>query len=63
MEVEFRLVQCTVVNFKLIIKIEIAIFLSFRKKRETKSFRAKFKNFVGVVVSLSKMCRSKMFLT
>ena len=63
MEVEFRLVQCTMVNFKLIIKSDIAIFLSFRKNRETKSFRAKFKNFIGVVVSLSKLCRSKIFLT
>ena len=36
MELEFRLPQCAAVHFKSIIKSEVVIFLSFRKKKEKK---------------------------
>ena len=61
MELEFRLARCTAVHFKGIIKYEAVIFLSFRKKKESKGITVKIsKNFERAVVLLSKVCRSKI---
>ena len=61
MELEFRLARCTTVHFKGIIKSEVVIFLSFRKKKESKGITVKIsKNFERAVVLLSKVCRSKI---
>ena len=50
----------TTVHFKCIIKSEVAIFLSFRKNKETKCISMEIsKKFKRAVVSLSKACRSK----
>ena len=49
---------------KFIIKSEVVVFLSFRKNKETKCISMEIsKNFKRTVVSLSKVCRSKIFVT
>ena len=49
---------------KFIIKSEVVIFLLFRKNKETKCISVEIsKNFKRTVVSLSKVCRSKIFVT
>ena len=54
----------TVQHFKCIIKSKIVMFLSFRKNKETKRISMQIlKNVKGAVVSLPKICRSKIFLT
>ena len=51
-------------DFKCIIKSKIVMFLSFRKNKETKRISMQIlKNVKGAVVSLPKICRSKIFLT
>ena len=64
MDPEFILALCTAVYFKCIIKMEIAIFLSFRKKRRNKiHFGANLKKKIKkAFASLSKMCESKVFV-
>ena len=38
MQLKFRLASCTTVHFRFIIKREVLIFLSFRKKTERNAF-------------------------
>ena len=45
MELEFKLAECTTAYFKCIIKGEVAIFLSFKKKiKKQHAFLCKFQN-------------------
>ena len=65
MELEFKLASCTTLHFKCIIKREVVMFLSFFKKiKKQNAYPCKFKiKIKGAAVSLSQMCRSKMFVT
>ena len=64
MELEFRLAQCKAVHFKCNIRSEVVTFLSFRKNKEIKCISVEIsKVFKRAVVSLSKVCRSKIFVT
>ena len=64
MELEFRLEQCATVHFKCIIKRQVVMFLSFTKNSETKCIYVQIsKKFKRAAVSLSKMSRSKIFMT
>ena len=54
MELEFRLVQCTTVHFKCIIKTEVVIFLSFRKNIEIKRIPVQISKNLRAFVLFSK---------
>ena len=63
MELEFSLAYCRTAQFKCFIKSEVVIFLPFRKNKETKCISLEIsKIFKRVLVSLSKVCRSKIFV-
>ena len=64
MDVKFRLVEYTIVRIKFIIKNEVVIFLSFGKNKETKCISLEMsKGFKRAVVFMSKLLRSKIFVT
>ena len=64
MEFMLRLAKCTTVHFKYIIKIEVIIFHSFTKNKETKRMPMQIskKKNQRAVVSLLKICRSKILV-
>ena len=62
MELEFKLAWYTTVHFKFIIKNETVIFFDLKKKQRKFISVEISKKFKRAVVSLSKVCRSKIFL-
>ena len=64
MELEFRLAYRATAHFKCMITSEVVIFLSFRENEETKCISVEIsKFFESAVVLLSKVSRSKIFVT
>ena len=65
MEPKFKLASCKTLHFKCISKREVVMFLSFFKKiKKQNAYPCKFKKKIkGATVSLSQMCRAKIFVT
>ena len=60
MQLKFRLASCTTVHFRFIIKREVLIFLSFRKKKERKRiFPANFKKIKRPSFHCQKLVNQK----
>ena len=62
MELEFRLEECTTVQFKYIIKREVVMFLSFRKSKEKNAFLRKFQRNLKGSPFLYQKCVDQKYL-
>ena len=62
MELEFRLEECTTVQFKYIIKREVVMFLSFRKSKEKNAFLRKFQRNLKRPLHLCQKCVYQKYL-